>query len=124
MRFEFDHVHLSSADVNAAARFYVEKFGGKKSGEFEVAGTNIVIVDFGGTRVLINDKAPSSVPAGSSIDHIGFRVADVDAAAEELKKKGADFLLEPMSLGEGIKIAFVAGPDGVMIELSQEGGRV
>ncbi|MBI4831825.1 MAG: VOC family protein, partial [Candidatus Lindowbacteria bacterium] len=73
MKFEFDHVHLNAADVNAAVSFYVEKFGGKKSGEFEVAGTNIVIVDFGGARLLINDKAPSGIPAGSSVDHIGFR---------------------------------------------------
>jgi methylmalonyl-CoA/ethylmalonyl-CoA epimerase len=120
MKFEFDHVHLNSADVKAAANFYIQKFGGKNAGEFEVAGTNIVIVDFEGARLLINDKAPSSTPAGSSIDHIGFRVTDLDVAAEELKRKEADFLLEPMSLGEGTKIAFVAGPDGVMIELSQE----
>ena len=117
MKIEFDHVHLNSADVNAAVDFYVEKFGGKKTGEVEVAGTNMVLVDFGGARFLINDKAPSGPPAGSSVDHIGFRVAD-------LKEKGAEFLMEPMELGEGVKIAFVSGPDGVMIELSQEGGRV
>ena len=124
MKFEFDHVHLNSADVNAAVDFYVEKFGGKKTAEVVVAGTNMVIVDFGGTRLLINDKAPSGPPAGSSVDHIGFRVADLDAAARELKKRGAEFLMEPMELSEGVKIAFVTGPDNVMIELSQEGGRV
>jgi len=124
MKIEFDHVHLNSADVNAAVDFYVEKFGGKKTGEVEVAGTNMVLVDFGGTRFLINDKVPSGPPAGSSVDHIGFRVADLDASAVELKEKGAEFLMEPMELGEGVKIAFVSGPDGVMIELSQEGGRV
>ena len=124
MKFEFDHIHLNSADVNAAATFYVEKFGGTRLGEFEVAGTKMVIVDFDGTRLLINDKTPSGPPGGSSVDHIGFRVADVDAAASELKKNGAEFLMEPMSLDEGVKIAFVSGPDTVMIELSQEGGRV
>jgi len=43
MKIEFDHVHLNSADVNAAVDFYVEKFGGKKTGEVEVAGTNMVL---------------------------------------------------------------------------------
>ena len=124
MKFEFDHVHLNSADVNAAVHLYVEKFGGEKTAEVVVAGTNMVIVDFGGTRLLINDKAPSGPPAGSSVDHIGFRVADLDAAARELKERGAEFLMEPMELSEGVKIAFVTGPDNVMIELSQEGGRV
>ena len=124
MKFEFDHVHLNSADVNAAVDFYVEKFDGEKTAEVVVAGTNMVIVDFGGTRLLINNKAPSGPPAGSSVDHIGFRVADLDAAARELKERGAEFLMEPMELSEGVKIAFVTGPDNVMIELSQEGGRV
>ncbi len=121
MKFAFDHVHLNSADVKAAVDFYIEKFGGVKTGEFEVAGNKITIVDFEGTRVLINDKAPLSPPAGSSVDHIGFRVADLDAAAAELKEKGAEFMLEPVEVGPGVKIAFVSGPDNVMIELSQEG---
>ncbi len=124
MKFEFDHVHLNSADVNAAADFYIATFGGKKFGELEVAGTHMIVVDFDGTHLLINDKPPSGPPAGTSVDHLGFRVADLDAAAAELKKRGAEFMLEPMSLGEGVKIAFVAGPDNVMIELTQEGGRV
>jgi len=119
MKFNFDHVHLNSADVGAAADFYVEKFGGTNAGEFEVAGTNITIVDFEGVRLLLNDKAPSSPPAGSSMDHIGFRVDDLDAAAADLKDKGAEFLMEPMEIGGGAKIAFVMGPDNVMIELSQ-----
>jgi predicted enzyme related to lactoylglutathione lyase len=124
MKFEFDHVHLNSADVNAAAEFYMKTFGGTKFGEAEVAGTNMVILDFGGTHMILNDKAPMAPPAGTSMDHIGFRVPDLDAAAAELKKRGAEFMLEPVELGEGVKIAFVIGPDNVMIELSQEGGRV
>ena len=51
-------------------------------------------------------------------------MADLDAAATELKGKGAEFLMEPIEIGPGAKIAFVIGPDGVMIELSQEDGRV
>lgn len=123
MKFVFDHVHLNSADVKAAADFYAEKFGGTKSGAFEVAGTTMVILDFDGTRMILNDKSPAGPPAGSSMDHIGFRVANVDEAAEELKSKGAEFLMEPMDLNDGARIAFVMGPDNVMIELSQEGGR-
>ncbi len=124
MDFEFDHVHLNSGDVNAAADFYVEKFGGTRVGKQEVAGTEMEIVDFAGTRFLISDKAPAAPPAGSSMDHIGFRVDDLDSAAEELKARGAEFLMEPVSIAEGVKIAFVIGPDSVMIELSEKGARV
>ena len=119
MKIEFDHVHLNSADVGAAAEFYVEKFGGEKTAEVEIAGTDMVVVDFGGTKLLINDKAPGGPPAGTSVDHIGFRVDDIDAVAAELKQKGADFMMEPVEIAPGTKIAFVMGPDNVMIELSQ-----
>jgi len=124
MKFEFDHVHLNSADVAAAVDFYIDKFGGVNLGEVEVAGTKMTLVGFGGARLLINDKAPTGPPAGSSVDHIGFNVVDLDAAAVELKSKGAEFLMEPIAIAEGVKIAFVTGPDGVMIELSQEDGQV
>ncbi len=123
MKFEFDHVHLNSSNAEEAANFYVDKFGGQKSGELEVAGTRMVVVDFAGTRLLINERPPSGPPAGSGVDHIGFRVTDLDAAAAELKRKGADFALDPVSLGPDVKIAFVSGPDSIMIELSQESGR-
>lgn len=123
MKIEFDHVHLNSADVNAAVNFYVEKFGGSRGGEIEVAGTNIHIVNFGETRILINDRAPSSPPAGSSVDHIGFRVDNLDAVALALKAKGVEFLLDPISVSEDAKFSLLSGPDNVVIELSQEGKR-
>jgi catechol 2,3-dioxygenase-like lactoylglutathione lyase family enzyme len=121
MKIEFDHIHLNSANAGEAADFYVEKFGGKKTAEVEIAGTPMTIVDFDGTRLLINDRAPSGPPAGTSVDHIGFRVDDLDSTASDLKGKGAEFMMEPMEIAPGVKIAFVEGPDGVMIELSQGG---
>ena len=121
MKIEFDHVHLNSADIGAAAKFYVEVFGGEKIEEVEIAGTNMVVVAFGDVNFLINDKAPVGPPGGTSVDHIGFRMEDIDAAAEELKAKGAEFMMEPVEIAPGRKVAFVMGPDNVMIELSQKG---
>jgi catechol 2,3-dioxygenase-like lactoylglutathione lyase family enzyme len=121
MKIEFDHVHLNSADVGAAVDFYVNVFGGEKTAEAEIAGTKMVVVEFGGVRFLINDKAPTGGPAGTSVDHIGFRVDDMEAAAAELKSRGAEFMLEPMEIAPGVTVAFVMGPDGIMIELSKGG---
>ena len=123
MKFDFDHVHLNSADMSAAVDFYVDKFGAEKLAEVDVIGTKIAILDVGGPKILISAKDPSGGPAGTSLDHIGFSVADLDAAAVELKEKGAEFTLEPMDIGGGMKISFIRGPDDVMIELVQAGGR-
>ena len=119
MKFAFDHVHLNSADIGAAADFYIKNFGAEKIAEVDVVGTKIAVLDLGGPRLLISDKAPSGGPAGTSLDHIGFGMADLDAAAVELKGKGVEFTLEPMPIGGGMKIAFVKGPDDIMIELVQ-----
>ena len=119
MKFDFDHVHLNSADMGAAVDFYVDKFGGEKVAEIDVMGTKIAILDFDGPKILISGKDPSGPAGGTSLDHIGFGMADLDAAAVELKDKGAEFTLEPMDIGGGMKIAFVKGPDDVMIELVQ-----
>jgi predicted enzyme related to lactoylglutathione lyase len=105
--------------MQEAVDFYIEKFGGEKIDEAEIAGTNMVRIAFGGMRLILNDKAPAGPPAGSSVDHIGFRTASLDSAASELKKKGAEFLMEPMEIAEGVKVAFVTGPDNVMIELTE-----
>jgi catechol 2,3-dioxygenase-like lactoylglutathione lyase family enzyme len=119
MEFKFDHVHLNTADLGAATDFYINNFGAEKIAELDVMGTPIAILDANGTRLLISAKDPSGASSGTSLDHIGFGMADLDAAAVELKEKGVEFTLEPMPIGGGMKIAFVKGPDDVMIELVQ-----
>jgi lactoylglutathione lyase len=53
------------------------------------------------------------------LEHIGLTVDNLDAAAAELKRKGAHFTVEPTTFTAGIKIAFVQAPQGVLVELIQ-----
>jgi lactoylglutathione lyase len=46
-------------------------------------------------------------------------VENLDAAAAELKGKGAHFTVEPVTFTPGTKIAFVQAPQGVLVELIQ-----
>jgi len=41
--------------------------------------------------------------------------------AQELKGKGADFTMEPTTVRPGVRIAFLRGPEGVLVELIQRG---
>jgi len=43
----------------------------------------------------------------------------VDAAAAELRAKGADIPIGPLTRSPGLRLAFVRGPDGVMVEIVQ-----
>ncbi len=51
-------------------------------------------------------------------DHIAFEVPDLDAAYNELCKKGFVFSTLPED-AEGIRFAFFEGPDKIKIELMQ-----
>jgi lactoylglutathione lyase len=51
------------------------------------------------------------------LDHFGLEVKGIDAVVAELKKKGAEFTMEPNDIRPGTRIAFLRGPEGVSIEL-------
>jgi catechol 2,3-dioxygenase-like lactoylglutathione lyase family enzyme len=53
------------------------------------------------------------------LEHIGLTVDNVDEACEELKRKGADIAIGPLTRNAGLRLAFVRGPEGIMIELVQ-----
>ena len=67
----------------------------------------------GGQKVLIAPPHPHepnvSAPA----------VDDVDAAVEELRTKGAEIAIGPLTPNPRLRLAFVRGPERIMIELVQ-----
>src|ERR1700730_8522632 len=53
------------------------------------------------------------------LEHIGLTVDDVDAAVEELRARGAEIAIGPLTRNPGLRLAFIRGPEGIMIELVQ-----
>jgi catechol 2,3-dioxygenase-like lactoylglutathione lyase family enzyme len=54
------------------------------------------------------------------VEHIGFTVDDVDAACAELRDKGAEIAIGPLTRDPGTRLAFIRGPDGIMVEIVQQ----
>lgn len=119
--FGWDHLHLRSLDPERAAEFYVAMFGATRLASTQVNGNLRCAVDLGGLQLFIEQVAPGIAvapePPFRGLEHFGLAVADLDAAAAELKRKGAEFLTEPTTLRPGLRIAFLRGPDNVRIEL-------
>ena len=121
--YSYHHVHLLSTDTLAAARFYETMFGATFTESKGANGLPRCHVDIGGQLILIStadDRArePATGPhSQTGLDHIGIRVADMDAAAAELRQRGAEFSVEPREFRPGIRIAFLRAPDGVSVEL-------
>lgn len=125
MKVAWDHVHLRSADPDAAARFYVEMLGAEPRDRTDAGGQLRVTVDLAGVPLFI-DRVPAETagppPAPFlGLEHIGLTVAAIDAAVAELKGRGVTITVEPHDVRPGLRIAFVEGPDRVRIELLQRG---
>lgn len=119
----FDHVHLLSEHAAEAADWYVDKIGGQISSCNEVLGALQIVVVFHGANIIIRgertgEKATQNRSLQWGINHFGFSVkGDFEEYCEALKQKGVTFTLDPTDFGPTLRIAFIEGPDGVIIEL-------
>ena len=121
--FSYDHVHLRSPDPEATARYYERMFGAEIIKSIQSDGRERVDMSLGGVMMFIAKVDPDASlpekPAGSyvGLDHLGLRVRNIDRVCDELKAKGAEFTVEPKTIRPGVRIAFVRGPQNVLIEI-------
>jgi lactoylglutathione lyase len=120
--FTFDHLHFLSRDPEATAVYYERMFGaevirstqqGKPRVDLKMGPVTVFILD------VSEDKKVGPAPAHThlGLDHFGLVVQGIDAVCAELKIKGAVMTMEPTTIRPGVRIAFVAGPENVSIEL-------
>lgn len=131
MPYAINHVHIRATDPHRSAAWYEEFFETKALSAREVLpGTITIAMDAGGpTRLNI-----SSPPAGSSderavaelnrlgLEHFGFSTDDIDADIAKFEKAGVRIVMPIREIGDGAKIAYIEGPDDVLIELVQSAG--
>ena len=123
--YRVDHLHLISPDIEETKNWYCQVFGGKVTFEGNFKGKQVYYVDVNGFNIILIEQMPDEEPLPASIqskeglDHFGFAVEDLDAAAEELRAKDVKFVVEPMQVRPGLKIAYIEAPDKVRIELSE-----
>ena len=119
--YSYDHIHLRSREPMDTARYFNQMFGAEIKESIQSDGQSRVDIDINGLIIFIA-KAEESTPAGPvdpyvGLDPFGLRVENLDAAAADLKAKGAEFSMEPKDLRQGLRIAFVRAPGDVRIEL-------
>jgi lactoylglutathione lyase len=127
----FDHVGLNVADLPAMTDWYCTAFDLKV--EFEFALDH---VDFSGVMLRSPDgwrlellNRPGSVAGLQAADpvdaaltrgfgHVALDVPDVDAAYDALVAAGASDRMSPRPSPEpGVRMAYVADPEGNLVEL-------
>ncbi|MEO7725898.1 MAG: VOC family protein [Burkholderiales bacterium] len=110
----FAHLLLQVADINASRHFYAELVGFTERRAKPLADGRPFVPFHQG--IALTTGGPGK-PA--QIDHMAFRVKNVDALAAGLKKAGVHFMQD---LHDGIygRTIYIADPDGNKIELYEE----
>lgn len=124
--FQCDHVHYRTTDVPPVVRFFEEIFGAEVFSEEEMDGYPFVRMTLGDVSLTVSgppkgvsELQPTAGKFQRGLDHLAFRVDDLDAVAAELKSRGAKFIMEPVFLNPKLKISFIEGPSGIRVEVLQ-----
>ncbi|CAG6397111.1 VOC family protein [Streptomyces cocklensis] len=128
----FDHIGLSVADLERQCRFYAEAFGFCETHRTEIpdAGVRIALLSGpSGAAVEFTQRVDSAAQhfanplEGAGIQgyfHWALTVPDLDAALAAAVAHGARTVSQPAPARRpGIRFAYVADPEGNLIELLQ-----
>jgi lactoylglutathione lyase len=119
------HTMIRTGDLDRSIAFYTQVLGMKllRRQDYPEGKFTLAFVGYGDERdnsviELTYNWGVASYEMGTGFGHLAIEVDDVYAACAQIKQRGGTVVREagPMNAGNTI-IAFVADPDGYMIEL-------
>lgn len=132
MSMQYLHTMVRISDVDASLRFYCDLLGMKEIRRYDSEKgrfTNIFLAAPADEEEAASDKKaplleltynwdPEDYKTGRAWGHLAFRVDDIYATCQHLQDNGVTINRPPR---DGY-MAFVKSPDGISIELLQNGG--
>lgn len=132
MPMQYLHTMVRISDVDASLRFYCDLLGMKEVRRYDSEKgrfTNIFLAAPADEAEAASDKKapllelthnwdPEDYKTGRAWGHLAFRVDDIYATCQKLQDNGVTINRPPR---DGY-MAFIKSPDGVSIELLQDGG--
>jgi len=123
IKYSLDHLHFRSNDIEFSRMFWSDILGAKLIKERELMGAKSFTFDLNGNYVLI-----SGCPVGETMKesisenqygfwHFALLVDDIFLSLEMFQKRGIECFQKPWEIRNGVKIAFIRGPDNISIEL-------
>ena len=128
MPYTINHVHIRSQDPHKSAAWYTKHFGAKLVSERTVMpGTITLGMELEGScRLNISSKqegTPDTRPSAElnrlGLEHFGFHTEDITGDLERLEADGVRVVLPETEFTAGTRLAYIEGPDDVLIELVQ-----
>lgn len=126
-----DHIGVAVKNLDETLKFYEDILGMKCHGTetIEEQKVKVAFLPIGDTEVELLESTEEDGPIakyiekrGEGIQHIAFRVDDIEKAIAEMKEKGMRMIDEKPRYGAGgAKIAFVhpKSTHGILLELCE-----
>ncbi len=128
---KIDHIGIAVKDLNETLRFYEDILGIKCTSKevVEDQGVRVAFLPIGDTEVELLESTTEDGPIarfiekrGEGIQHIAFKVDDIEGKIKELEEKGVTMIDKVPRYGAGgARIAFLhpKSTSGVLIEISE-----
>jgi catechol 2,3-dioxygenase-like lactoylglutathione lyase family enzyme len=129
----FSHICIGVSDIEASLAFYTAVLGMDVVFDVELAGAGLESVTGGAAQqgrmvggligaAMVELLSLGAVPGSPSGPHLGytnmsFRVDDLDAAYDTVRRHHPDVRAEPPVDIGGVRMFFIHDPDGTPIEL-------
>ncbi|MBC8175987.1 MAG: methylmalonyl-CoA epimerase [Desulfobacteraceae bacterium] len=126
-----DHIGIAVKGIEQAGKFYTDILGLKIEDVENVADqkVNVAFIPITDSEVELLESTDPDGPVakyisarGEGVQHIAFRVEDIDKALEELKEKGVRLIDQtPRKGAGGARIAFIHPKEtnGVLVEICE-----
>lgn len=117
-----EHIGIKVKDAEASAEFYCKNLGFEISGRHINERVKIVFIKSeNGVVELVQNLNVYEERTAGIVDHIAFRVYNIDKAIDRIREAGVKFISDkPMDFGKD-KIFFFEGPDGEKLEFVETG---
>ena len=130
------HAGISVPDLDRALAWYCDALGLRPGHRFEVApaglrgafalgdgDTGVELLEMTGSAAGVPKTSPLAAHTVHGFNHACFHVADLDTAYARVMAHGATQVWDPRPAPEpGMRMAFVADPDGNLIALGAPAG--
>jgi len=124
MPYSLHHVHLICRDLEKMIHFFEGAIGAKLVKRRKFGTADGATLDLQGIAINLRvardgeEIRQNLSPSNYGYDHIGLQVEDVQAAHDDLAKRGYSFSMPPTETAD-FMIAFFKGPENITIELVQ-----
>jgi catechol 2,3-dioxygenase-like lactoylglutathione lyase family enzyme len=113
----FHHVHLAATNAETTLVWFKERFGGDRAKYMNTVDG----LKYGDVWVFVSSVGKAPTPSvGHALDHVGWRVTDLDKTLADLKGIKVLQGVTNLQLATGpVRFSFVEDPGGTKIELVQ-----